>query len=116
MPQQSQGDPPPFAYSAQRLAATWGVSARHIYDLCASGELGHLRIGSLIRIRQADKEAYEARQWHAPNSAPQTADPSSGDVVSVSAGGRISGGTAFQRGRKSAARSIAVTHEAGGRV
>jgi excisionase family DNA binding protein len=57
----------PLAYSVPKLAAAWGVSTRHVYALCARGELGHLRIGNLIRIRQADREAYEARQWHAPS-------------------------------------------------
>ena len=49
------------ALSVNQAAARWGVSARHIYDLCATGKLGHLRIGSLIRIRLSDIEAYEAR-------------------------------------------------------
>jgi hypothetical protein len=35
-------EPVSFAYSVPRLAAAWGVSARHVYDLCASGALGHL--------------------------------------------------------------------------
>jgi excisionase family DNA binding protein len=63
-------DPEPYfkqtAFSVAQVAIRWGVSSRHVYDLCARGSLGHLRIGALIRIRQADREAYEARQWHAP--------------------------------------------------
>jgi hypothetical protein len=34
------GDTGPLAYSAPKLAAAWGVSTRHVYDLCARGELG----------------------------------------------------------------------------
>jgi hypothetical protein len=36
-------DTAPLAYSAQMLANAWGVSARHIYELCARGELGGAR-------------------------------------------------------------------------
>ena len=39
------------AFSVAQVADRWGVSTRHIYDLCAKGDLGHLRLGkSLIRI------------------------------------------------------------------
>ena len=93
-----------FAYSVARLAAAWGVSTRHVYDLCARGELGHLRIGNLIRIRQADREAYEARKWHAPSSTPPTTGSSGAEVVSMSAGGSTARGSAFQRGKRSGAR------------
>ena len=58
--------PDTYAYTVTQLARTWAVSQRHVYNLVASGELGHLRIGNLIRIRQADREAYEAKAWHAP--------------------------------------------------
>jgi excisionase family DNA binding protein len=51
------------ALSVAQVAVRWDVSARHIYDLCARGELGHLRIGGLIRVRLADLEAYEASRW-----------------------------------------------------
>lgn len=76
-------DDGPFAYSVAQLARAWGVSQRHVYDLCRRGELGHLRIGALIRIRQADREAYEARQWHGPTEAPAA---SSGVVNQVDRG------------------------------
>src|SRR5208282_1500071 len=99
----AMSDAAPFAYSVPQNAAAWGVSARHVYDLCARGELGHLRIGALIRIRQADREAYEARQWHAPNSTPRTTGSSGAEIVSMSAGGRMARGSAFQRGRQTSA-------------
>jgi excisionase family DNA binding protein len=107
-------DTGPFAYSVQRLAVAWGCSARHVYELCARGELGHLRIGNLIRIRQADKEAYEARQWHAPSLSPLTTDSSSAEIVSMSAGGRTGPGSAFQRGRRSGAATSDFVVEHGG--
>src|SRR6202030_3096253 len=55
-----------IAFSVPQVAARCGISSRQVYDLCAQGELGHLRIGGLIRVRLVDLEAYEARQWHAP--------------------------------------------------
>lgn len=92
-----------YAYRAEDVAERWKVSRRHVYALIQSGVLGHIRIGSLIRIRQADIDAYEARQWHAPvSNNPDTAS-SSATVVSMSAGGRT-GGTAFQHGRRIAAK------------
>jgi excisionase family DNA binding protein len=42
------------AFSVTQMAGRWGVSSRQVYDLCARGELGHLRIGGLIRIRLED--------------------------------------------------------------
>lgn len=97
-------DSGPFAYSVPQLAREWGVSARHVYDLCASRALGHLRIGGLIRIRQADRDAYEARQWLAPGSTPQTIDSPVAEVVSMSAGGRAARGNAFRRGQTTGAK------------
>jgi excisionase family DNA binding protein len=90
------------AFSVPQVAARWGVSSRQVYDLCSRGELGHLRIGGLIRFRLADLEAYEARQWHAPSSISPTTASSSAEVVFMSAGGRVVRGSAFQRGRKTA--------------
>jgi excisionase family DNA binding protein len=58
-----------FCYSAAQLAREWGCSVRHVYDLCSRRELGHIRIGGLIRIRPEDKATYEARQWVAPSAA-----------------------------------------------
>src|SRR5689334_2662399 len=97
-------DIPPVAFSVPQVAARWGVSSRQIYDLCARGELGHLRIGGLIRIRIADLEAYEARQWRAPVSAPQITDSPNADVISMHAGGKRGNGSAFQRGQQTAAK------------
>ena len=65
------------AFSVAQVAIRWGVSSRHVYDLCARGELGHLRIGGLIRVRLEDLQAYEARRWHAPSSNGQTTASSS---------------------------------------
>jgi hypothetical protein len=58
-----------YAYSVKQLADIWNVSARHVYSLCVTNQLGHLRLGkSIIRIREADKEAFEARQMARPKS------------------------------------------------
>ena len=93
-------DDAPFAYSVAQLARAWAVSSSHVYELCASGRLGHLRIGALIRIRQADREAYEARQWHAPGSPNPTTDSSGAEIVSMSAGGRTARGSAVLNGER----------------
>jgi excisionase family DNA binding protein len=87
------------AFSVAQVAVRWGVSSRHVYDLCARGDLGHLRIGGLIRVRLADLEAYEATQWHAPSSIPPTIVSSSEEADSTSDGGRMANGNAFQRGQ-----------------
>src|SRR3954462_15597440 len=93
-----------FCYSVAQLARVWNVSSRYVYELCQRSELGHLRIGALIRIRQTDKEAYEAKQWHAPGSTLPTTSLSNVVPLGMSDGGKMGGGTAFQRGRKSAAK------------
>jgi excisionase family DNA binding protein len=84
-------DAGPFAYSVAQLANAWGVSQRHVYDLCATGKLGHLRIGTLIRVRQTDREAYEAEQWQAPRPA-----------LPPTYAGTVPSRGAFQRGRQTA--------------
>ena len=45
--------------TAQDVAQIWGCSDQHVYDLCKAGELNHVRIGRLIRIRRQDVEDYE---------------------------------------------------------
>jgi Helix-turn-helix domain len=95
---------PVYAYSAAQLAREWGVSTRCVYDLCARGDLGHIRIGGLIRIRQADREAYEARQWVAPSSKPQAiSSPCEAAVITFN-GGRTASPNAFQQGRQISAK------------
>ncbi|WP_428485991.1 helix-turn-helix domain-containing protein [Rhodopila sp.] len=92
------------AFSVRQVAARWGVSDRHVYDLVAAKALGHLRIGSLIRIRLVDIESYEGRQCHAVNSTLPDTGSSSAVIVSMSDGGKMARGSAFQRGRRSAGR------------
>ena len=58
------------AYTPAQLARHWHVSARTVYKMVEAGELGHIRVRSLIRIRQADVEAYEAKIWRAPIEQP----------------------------------------------
>ena len=88
------------AFSVAQVAVRWGVSSRHVYDLCARGDLGHLRIGGLIRVRLDDLKAYEASQWHAPSSTALTIVSSSEEAGFTSAGGLMANGNAFQRGQK----------------
>ena len=52
--------PSRYAYSVAKLALLWDCSTRHVYDLCARGELGHFRIGGIIRISESDRLSYEA--------------------------------------------------------
>jgi hypothetical protein len=40
-------DTGPFAWSAEKLAAAWGDSARQTYDLCARGDGGHVETGGV---------------------------------------------------------------------
>lgn len=64
-------------FSVRQLAEHWQVSERHVYDLVGQRKLGHLRIGSVIRIRREDVEAYEAAAFQAPTSqscSPQLSD------------------------------------------
>lgn len=56
------------ALSVRQLAEHWQVSERHVYDLITQRKLGHLRIGSAIRIRREDVEAYETAAFQTPTS------------------------------------------------
>jgi excisionase family DNA binding protein len=49
-----------FIFSVPEVATRWGVSTHEVFDLCCRGELRHVRIGGLIRIRFRDIEAFEA--------------------------------------------------------
>ena len=60
-----------YAMTVRQVAARWACSDRHVYDLISGGRLGHIRVGSLIRIRPADLEAYEESQRHPPVSTEQ---------------------------------------------
>src|SRR5579872_3205271 len=94
----------PAAFSVAQVAANWGVSTRLVYDLCSRGELGHLRVGGLIRVRRSDLEAYETRQWHAPSSNDPTTGSPNEAIASMSVGGKTVPTSAFQRGRLNGAR------------
>lgn len=92
----------PRALSAKAVAQAWGVSERHVTDLCARKALGHFRVGRTVRIRPADIEAYEKNQWRGPEMTAPTTGSSSAEIISMSAGGKAGRGTAFQRGRQTA--------------
>jgi len=70
------------AFSVAQVPALWGVSIRHIYDLCARGEMGHMRIGGLIRVRFADLEACEAPQCRAAGRVPPSTKDNDDDSAS----------------------------------
>lgn len=88
-----------YAMTVHQVAARWACSDRHVYDLVSEGRLGHIRVGSLIRIRPADLAAYEESQWHAPVSPAQTTASCSEGGATTSDGGRTAGIDGFQRGR-----------------
>ena len=94
----------PYGFSVRQVADRWGCSGRTVYSLIAEGQLGHLRIGSSIRVSPADLQEYEARQWHAPVSTAPASDSSCAVTATTSDGGRTAHGSAFQRGRLTAAR------------
>ena len=60
--------PDPYLTVAQ-LAKLWGCSTRQVYALAARREVGFLRIGSLIRFRPEDVQAYEAARSSVPVEA-----------------------------------------------
>ena len=49
-------------YTINTLAELWGVSSRTVRKLVNAGELPHIRIGSLIRIRPDQVEEYERKK------------------------------------------------------
>jgi excisionase family DNA binding protein len=59
--------------SVAQVAASWGCSKKHVYNLVNRGELPAIRIGDLYRFRREDIEAYERRgeaQQPKPEPAP----------------------------------------------
>ena len=93
-----------FNFSVSQLAERWGVSARTVYSLCSTGQIGHIRVGKSIRIRPQDIEEYEARQWRGPVENNSASVSSSADRSTTFAGGTTAPGTAFQLGQRIAAR------------
>jgi excisionase family DNA binding protein len=54
--------------TVREAAAQLGCGLSTIYDLCSTGQLGHLRIGRAIRIEQSDIDRFkqDARRMPAP--------------------------------------------------
>ena len=48
--------------SAREVAERLGVSTRTVYELCARGELVHVRILNAIRVAPVDLEAFTAQR------------------------------------------------------
>ena len=51
--------------SVSQVADLWCCSKQHVYNLVARGDLGSIRVGSLLRFRPCDVEAYEEAQCRA---------------------------------------------------
>jgi excisionase family DNA binding protein len=88
----------PYVLTVAELASRWACSRRHVYGQIESGRLGHIRIGSLIRIRMVDIEEYEAR-----NSEP-AATPAAVVVPAKPVARPWRALTPFERGQQFAAR------------
>jgi excisionase family DNA binding protein len=76
-------------FSVQYLAKEWGVSRRHVQRLIASGLLGVVRIGRVVRIPQTEAERFLAERWVAPNASEarrHRCSASSGNVASIADG------------------------------
>jgi excisionase family DNA binding protein len=69
--------------SVAQVAKRWQCSGKHIYNLVERSDLPALRIGSLIRFRREDIDAYENRtttpRVQPPVPAPEP--PPAGDPV-----------------------------------
>ena len=46
----ASAQPPRIAWTASELAASLGVSAKHVYRMCAAGEIEHRRLGHRVVI------------------------------------------------------------------
>jgi excisionase family DNA binding protein len=53
-------------YSLEHLSEQWNCSVRHIRRLIASGQLGAVKVGGLVRIPQAEVERFLADRFVAP--------------------------------------------------
>lgn len=65
----------PHALSVLQLAHRWQCSRQHIYNLIRRGDLPALRLGTLVRIRRADMDAYEARASESAAPASKNSEP-----------------------------------------
>lgn len=61
-------------FSSEELAGRWGVSAQHVRDLIAKGDLRHFRVGRLIRIPAIAVREFE----ECPPTAQSSTEGSSG--------------------------------------
>ena len=56
--------------SVAKLAEMWGCSRAHVYGLVERGELGFIRVGSLIRFRPEDVREFEQCRAQEPRNLP----------------------------------------------
>jgi excisionase family DNA binding protein len=66
----ARSNPP---YTPDSLAKEWGVSANHVRNLIKSGELGHFKLGRLLRISRSAVDAYELREVAIAGKGPSRA-------------------------------------------
>lgn len=75
--------------SVAQLASAWGVSRHHVYKLVADGSLPCVRIGSLVRFRPEDIQAYEAAQCQGQKLNDQPIPSLAAARPSTSSGGKM---------------------------
>ena len=88
--------------TVKQVADRFGCSTPLIYQWVRSGLIGHLRLpGGSIRIRQVDIDAFEAKQWRAPDlHLPDTASPSTGQDITKSDGQKAGERDLYQLGQR----------------
>jgi excisionase family DNA binding protein len=93
-------------FTVQSLAAYWGVSPSHIYNLIHSNALRHMRIGKAIRIPSIFvKEFQEAAcQLTTISTNLNNAQMGSGTFAGTTQPQKPSALNAYQRGQQTAAK------------
>jgi len=90
-------------FTVKTLAARWDCSANTIRNLIRDGHLGHVRIGASIRIKPCHVEAYESEHEECQEKSGSESNTLSKSQpeknAGISAGQKIVGLSAFQRGR-----------------
>jgi excisionase family DNA binding protein len=93
----------PLRLSVAQLAEMWGCSKNHVYNVVNRGELPCIRVGTLLRFRREDVEAYENRDREPVLPAPKpevAVPPQAPRLGNVSARGYAARLRAAQRMRE----------------
>ena len=97
-------------FTVKSLAAYWGVSTSHIYNLIHSDVLRHMRIGDSIRIPKVFVKEFEEGACQtktifiSSNNEKMESGISVGTMPTPAGRGSKQAGDAFQRGRATAAK------------